>query len=120
LARTKIGGFGPTNYLATTLTAARRLLTTLLKRKIMKIKVPAYFQTETGSTIGAIVIIVLLILAVIGVSGLIAMLLWNWVIVGLFGTKTINYWLGLGLGLITIFPFILYEVVKTANYYLNK
>jgi vacuolar-type H+-ATPase subunit I/STV1 len=35
LTRTKIGGFGPTNYLATTLTAARRLLTTLLRKKIM-------------------------------------------------------------------------------------
>jgi hypothetical protein len=88
---------------------------------VSKIKVPSiYFQTETGSTIGAIVIIVLLILAVIGVSGLIAMLLWNWVIVGLFGVKTIGYWLGLGIGLITIVPSIFYEVFKAVNYYLNK
>ena len=36
--------------------------------------------------------------------GLIVMLLWNWVIVGLFGAPAISYLLGVGVGI--VFEFI--------------
>ena len=45
---------------------------------------------------GLIVAIILGVIAILAIEALILMGLWNWVIVGLFDAKAINFWLALG------------------------
>ena len=40
------------------------------------------------------------ITAAFALRGLVVMLLWNWVIVGLFGAPAISYLLGVGVGIV--------------------
>lgn len=48
-------------------------------------------------TIGAILLIVVLVAASVAVEGAVIMLLWNWLVVALFGAETISFWLGCGI-----------------------
>jgi hypothetical protein len=60
-------------------------------------------EISTEVKVIACLIAPFIVAAVIGVLGLLAMMLWNWVIVSLFHTQPISYWMGVGIAMTLTF-----------------
>lgn len=67
------------------------------------------------NTFVKVLLAIVIVAGAILIEGAIAMLLWNWVIVALFGAETISFELGCGIALILLFIKLFFNLKVNVN-----